>query len=506
MYLLLGVWSLGASAYHLLTIPLRLSLYTAQSSHPGIFFCLSLGVLVNSSSSTELPLAASKRVFWISVLALALPVAAQMLLQSFLGMADVIMVGHLGASAIAAVGLAAKIHFLLLVLMSGLATGCSVLIAQYMGAKDMARSQKTLAVTLFVGSVIMLPLVLVFALGATTWVPWINPDPEVTRLTAQYLMITAPVLLLTQWIVIYEASLRALGDTGMPLVAGLMAALLNIAFNYALIGGHWGFPALGVAGAAWATLGARLLQLAVVMAWVYGRKHSFALSVSQLREGMDRVYIRRYLAFSLPLVANYAIWALGNAAYHLMTGYAGTAALAVMGVLVPIESAFFALFVGLANASAVLVGRALGANNHAEAWRLQHFFDRLTLGLLVVFCVALWFLRPWLLVIFDQLDAESTALLMSTLGIFCLLVWVRIFNMLRIIGVLRAGGDNRFTLITDSVVMWGFGVPIYTAAIFFSDISFVYLYLLLYLEDALKFIPVIKRIASRKWMNNLAHH
>ena len=73
-------------------------------------------------------------------------------------------------------------------------------------------------------------------------------------------------------------------------------------------------------------------------------------------------------------------------------------------------------------------------------------------------------------------------------------------------GVLRAGGDNRFTLITDSLVMWGFGVPIYTAAVFFSDLSFVYLYLLLYLEDALKFIPVIKRIASRKWMNNLAHH
>ena len=179
---------------------------------------------MNSSSSTELPRAARNRVFWISVLALALPVAAQMLLQSFLGMADVIMVGHLGASAIAAVGLAAKIHFLLLVLMSGLATGCSVLIAQYMGAKDMARSQKTLAVTLFVGTVIMLPLVLVFALGATTWLPWINPDPEVTLLTAQYLMITAPVLLLTQWIVIYEASLRSLGDTGMPLVAGLMVA------------------------------------------------------------------------------------------------------------------------------------------------------------------------------------------------------------------------------------------------------------------------------------------
>jgi len=448
----------------------------------------------------------ANKAFWFTVMALALPVAAQMLLQSLLGMADVIMVGDLGSSAIAAVGLAAKIHFLLLVLMSGLATGCSVLIAQYLGAGDINRSQKTLAVTLFVGSAIMLPLALLFGFGASTWVQWINPDRDVTLLTAQYLIITAPVLLITQWIVVYEASLRALGQTTMPLVAGVCAALANIALNYALIGGHWGAPALGVAGAAWATLFARLLQLAIVLGWVYWRKQLFALNLIQLREGMDKFHIRRYLAFSLPLVANYAIWAVGNAAYHLITGFAGTEALAVMGVIVPVESAFFALFVGLANASAVLVGRELGANRHEEAWRLYKFFDRLTLGLLVMFCVALWFMRPWILSIFDQLDAKSMHLMMSTLGIFCFFVWLRVLNMTRIIGVLRAGGDNRFTLITDSIVMWGFGLPIYVAAVFFTDVSFVYLYCLLYLEDALKFIPVVKRIISRKWMNSLAHH
>ncbi len=78
----------------------------------------------------------NKRAFWRGVILLSLPVAAQMLLQSLLGMADVIMVGHLGSTAIAAVGLAAKIQFLLLVLMSGLATGCSILVAQYLGARD----------------------------------------------------------------------------------------------------------------------------------------------------------------------------------------------------------------------------------------------------------------------------------------------------------------------------------------------------------------------------------
>ena len=454
-------------------------------------------------STPELISINDKRAFWRSVIVLSLPVAAQMLLQSLLGMADVIMVGGLGANAIAAVGLAAKIQFLLLVLMSGLATGCSILIAQYIGAKDFASCQRTLAVTLLVGTLVMIPFVFIFGFASNTWVGWINPDAQVVSLAAQYLIITAPALLFTQWIVIYEASLRALGSTTMPLVAGVFAAILNILGNYALIFGNWGFPALGVAGAAWATLASRALQLLIVVGWVYAKKHGFALTMTQLKMGLDKTQIHRYLAFSMPLVANYAIWAVGNSTYHLATGYAGTEALAVMGVIVPIESAFFALFVGLANASAVLIGRELGAGNNGTAWHLHKFFDRIAFVLLLVFCALLWFLRPLLLNIFDQLSESATDLLLGTLGVFCLLVWVKVINMMRIIGVLRAGGDNRFTLITDTIVMWVFGLPIYIAVVFLTKISFIYIYALMFLEDGLKFIPVIKRIASRKWMNNL---
>ncbi len=437
-----------------------------------------------------------------SILLLAIPVALQMLMQSLLGMADVLMVGHLGTVAVAAVGLAAKIHFLMLVLMSGLATGASVLIAQYFGAKDTQSCQKIFAVTMLVSTLTILPFFVAFGFSSY-WVSWINPDKEVVRLAASYLIITAPVLLFTQWIVIYEASLRAMGHTTMPLVAGILAAVVNIIMNYVLINGHWGFPALGVAGAAWATLIARCLQILLIVSWVYFSKQIFALHFSQWRQAKDKQHIRRYLQFSSPLVANYAIWAVGNSLYHLVTGFAGTQALAVMGVIVPVESAFFALFVGLANASAVLVGRELGAGNMQAAWDLHKFFDRLTYILLVMFCVSLWFLRPQIIGLFDQLDEESKQLLMQTLNIFCLLVFLKIINMIRIIGVLRAGGDNKFTLITDTVVMWGFGIPIYVAAVFFGNFSFVYLYLLMYLEDALKFIPVIRRVVSRKWMNNL---
>lgn len=458
---------------------------------------------LNSSSPHKSRCSAERRAFLFSVLILALPIAAQMLLQSLLGMADVIMVGDLGSTAIAAVGLAAKIHFLLLVLMSGLATGCSILIAQYTGAKDFVSCQKTLAVTLFVGTIVMLPFTLVFGLGAPLWIDVINPDLHVSQLAAQYLVITAPVVLLTQWIVIYEASLRALGNTSMPLIAGVFAALLNTLLNYVLIGGNWGFPALGVAGAAWATLISRMLQLFIIIGWIYLKKHGFGLSLNQLKQGYDRIQIRRYLAFALPLVANYAIWAIGNSTYHVVTGFAGTDALAVMGVMAPVESAFFALFIGLANASAVLIGRELGAGNNVAAWSLHQFFERITFILLVICCAALWFSRSWVLQIFSQLEPQAAELLFDTLGVFAFLVSLKIINMMRIIGVLRAGGDNRFPLFIDTVAMWGVGLPIFVAAVFLCDLPFFYIYALIFVEEVVKYIPVIRRIRLRRWMNNL---
>lgn len=437
-----------------------------------------------------------------TVLLLAVPVALQTLLQSLLGMADVAMVTGLGADAVAAVGLAAKLHFLLLVMMIGIATGASILVAQYTGAKKTEETTRVLAVSLLVGALLMLPFMLLFAISRY-WLAWLNPDPEVVALAVRYLWITTPVLLLTQIVVIYEGALRATGNTTVPLLVGAFTVVVNVVLNYLLIFGHWGLPALGVEGAAWGTLWARVLQLVVLFAWLYGRSHAFALTPRQMTSAWQPHYISYFVLFATPLVLNHAIWGLGNATYHVATGFAGTHALAAMGVMVPLESAFFALFIGIASASAVMVGHALGADDAHRALRIQRFFNRLSLGLVIVLSALLWLARPWILQAFTGLDAQISDLLMDTLTIFCLCVWVKVMNMVRIIGVLRAGGDNRFCLLTDTLVMWVVGLPLFIWAVWFG-VGFLALYALMFLEDALKFIPVRWRIGKRIWIKNLA--
>lgn len=438
---------------------------------------------------------------WRKMLLLALPVALQCLMQSLLGIADVVMVTSLGEQAVAAVGLAAKLHFLLLVLMMGFSSSGSILIAQYFGAGQPQACQRTLVIGLFWGGLATLPSVALFALGAH-WLGWINPDAEVVRLAAVFLLVTAPALLFTQFIAFYEAALRATHNAVVPLLMGAGAVAVNVFINYVLIFGHFGFPALGVEGAAWGTLLARLLQLGAIVVWLRWSNHLFSLGRSHWRFLRDRAARRHFLHFSFPVVLNHTIWAVGNSTYHVATGFAGTQALAVMGVMVPVESAFFALFIGLASAAAVMVGHALGADDRSQALYFYRLFDRLVKVLVVLFAGLVWLSRSWILAVFDGLDAQTTEMLTHTLAIFCLGVWVKVLNMLRILGILRAGGDTRFCLVTDTIVMWVFGVPIYLAAVGFGA-PFLMIYALTYVEDCLKWLPVKYRIRAGHWLKNL---
>lgn len=431
----------------------------------------------------------------------AVPVALQMLLQSLLGMADIVMVSSIGANAIAAVGLASKLHFLLLVLSVGIATAGSTLIAQYWGAKNLYGGQRTLAVTLVLGVTVNLPLAILFSL-AEHWIGLVNPDINVADLAARFLVITAPLLIFTQVTVILEAALRATGNMTVPLVTAALAVVTNIGLNYVFIFGHLGFESMGVMGAAWGTLVARMLQLMVLLSWLYWSKHGFALNFDLFKAALSQKEFVYFSKFASPMVLNYGLWGLGNTTYHVLMGFSGTEALAVMGVMVPIESAFFAFFAGVASACSILIGQALGADNHEEAKRLKQFYLQFILVAVVLASSALWLGQSLLLPIFDHLSPSSLQLLSQAITVFCLVVIIKVLNLLVIVGVLRAGGDNKYCLWVDTIAMWAFGLPIFAFAVWYGY-SFLWLYALMALEDMVKIWPFLLRVRKGIWLKNL---
>jgi len=422
-----------------------------------------------------------------------------------MGMSDVFMVRGLGEVAVASVGLATKLHFLLTVLMAGVSTAAGVLIAQNYGAGNQGSCVRVLVVSLIIGSVLMLPCMLLFSWNNSVWIGLIAPDSNVVQLCSQYLLITAPALLITQFVVIYEAGLRSIGNTIVPLLIGLAAGLANIALNYIFIFGKLGFPEMGVSGAAWGTLSARAFQLLLFWLWLCTNKNVFAPKISEVKNAINKKDISSFVSFSFPLIFNYLLWALGNSAYHIFTGYSGTGALAIMGILAPIETAFFALFIGLANASSVMIGHSLGADKKQEAWSLFSFYDRFAFVLAISFCGLLYLASPWLISIFVEEQSETAEVLRDVFLIFCLLTWVKVLNLMRIIGVLRAGGDNNYVLWVDVSAMWFLGIPIFMLCIFFFDLPFVYVFVAMYIEDLAKALPMYWRVKGRYWLKNLSY-
>ncbi|WP_051207970.1 MATE family efflux transporter [Saccharospirillum impatiens] len=445
----------------------------------------------------------SYRVFWQQVFALALPVAFQSALISALAMADVLMVSHLGSQAVAAVGLAAKLNFVLILIMAALGTGCSILCAQYFGAGRHEKVRQTLALSQCVGALIMLPFTLVVLTNAEFLVRLGTQDPGVILLGTPYMMLLGLTLFTTQGIIVYESAMRAIGRTGWPLKYAVVAIGLNIVMNYWFINGGLGVPALGVTGAAIATVLARLFQVGW-MAVDVQRTRTLHLTVSAFFGLRQSTLPKRFFTLTWPLVLNFTLWSVGSLGYTLIAGRMGTVPLAVMSLLAPIEGMYHSLFFGLVNACGIMIGQRLGRSQFDEAqWLANRFMWMAPLGSLII-GVLLLIGSPFLLTVLAIQDVETVRQTQWAMIVMCLGFWIKVFNMTAIQGILRAGGDSKFCLGMDMVALWLVGLPLTWVAAFVWQLPFVWVYALVLSEEVIKATGVYWRVRRRHWLANLA--
>ena len=442
--------------------------------------------------------------FFNELVKLALPVSIQALLVSILNVTDVMMVGALGdSSAVAAVGLANKMHFVTLLLIFGFTNAASVLISQYVGAQQFHKIKQVISLSILTGGSILLPVVLLFSLSPENWLSFISDDPAVIRLSADYLVITATVVIIMVIIMSYEVALRALGQTTAPMLFAAASIAINVCLNYILIFGKMGFPAMGVAGAAWATLVSRIIQLALMYAYLIVTNHQLKFSKQDFKGLIDQSSWLSFWAFSLPIAFNFVLWGFGSSIYHMIASRMGTIPLAVISILAPIESLVISLFMGFSAAASILLGRALGANDFDYAWQLKTFFIRYAVLFAAVVGLIMWLAQPIILIPFGQLEEETTKALQQAYLVFCALVWIKVHNMMTMVSVLRAGGDTFFCIKIDILCMWIIGIPLSAYAGLKLELAFIYVYLIMYSEEIVKLALSHWRMYQRKWLRNL---
>ncbi|WP_413698619.1 MATE family efflux transporter [Psychromonas sp. KJ10-10] len=269
-----------------------------------------------------------KNIEWNKIFKIALPVALQSVLVSVLAMSDVFMVTGLGSSAVVAIGLATKMHFVLILIMASIGTAVSILVAQYFASKESSSSQSFVVLGLLAGIILLIPIAMIFFILPETMVMLLSEDNHLIDFTALYLRLSIPLLFLTHIIIVYEGALRSQANTVLPLVIATIAIVINILFNYLLINGFWQIPALGLAGVAIASDIARLLQVVILLAYLKHKKHMFSVSALMVNISLIFLHAKQFWQTTWPLCINFSIWGLGTFAYHAIASISGTNALA----------------------------------------------------------------------------------------------------------------------------------------------------------------------------------
>ncbi len=441
------------------------------------------------------------KAFFRTLFVLALPIMFQNLLHSLVNMLDTIMIGRLGTIEIAAVGLGNQVFFLLNMILFGAVSGAAVFTAQYWGKKDTSGIRQTtglaLIIVLSIGTLFTL-LCLVFPRRI---IGFYSADPAVIEQGALYLRAMAPSFIPFAISFVFMLVMRTTGKVKLAMTATAISLSLNAVGNYVLIFGPGPFPELGVQGAGYATVLARWVELAIVLITVYGRRYVMA---GTLREflSFDRAFAAKFVHIVTPVIINELFWAFGVTMQNVIFARTGTAAMAAFNITVTVSNLAWFIFIGLGNGASVMVGNKIGEGNREEAteyaWKITRFS-----ALLAAFVGVLLLPLSRLLPLFFNIETDVLRTIYRMFIILMLTYPFRAFNMSVIIGVLRAGGDTRYSIVFDLVFMWTVSIPLAAAASFLFGWPAWVIYLCLVTEEPLKTILGYRRLSSGKWLHDV---
>lgn len=439
--------------------------------------------------------------FLRKTIAIGIPIAIQALLNTTLNLVDNMMIGSLGESSIAAVGLANKVFFVFTLLLFGVVSGSSILTAQYFGKRDIKNIRRVLGMSLIIGlsGALLFMIAGLFIPKAVMRI--FTPSEGTISIGASYLAIVAVSYPLTAITNCYISLLRATNKVKAPVFISLVAILVNVILNYTFIFGNFGAPRLGVQGAAIATVIARLVECVSILSVVYISKGPAAARIKELI-GFDKEFIKKYFITVSPVIANEFMWGLGVTMYSLVYGRMGDRAVAAITITQNVEQICVVIFQGLSSATAVILGNELGANKLKDAEKHAKSFFILQLMLTIVMGFVCILIRNPLIDLFSvQKDVASD--IIKCLTVFVCYLPFRMFNLINIVGVLRSGGDTKASLLLDITGVWCVGIPFAFLGGIVLGLPIYYVYAMITIEEVYKFILGFKRYKQKKWLKNI---
>lgn len=442
------------------------------------------------------------RTFYKRLLTLAVPIILQNLISSSLNLVDVMMVGQLGETTVAATGLANQIFFLFFFLLFGISSGSGVFTAQLWGKGDIPSIRKVLGASLTMGIAGSLFFGFLAVVIPATALSVYTKDQAVIDLGVKYLRIVGPSYILTAITYSYAATLRSTGNVRPPTMINALAIILKTLLNFLLINGNLGFPALGITGAAIATTIARSIECILLLAYTYISRAPTAATPRELFS-YKGIFLVNFLKVAFPVVINESLWSLGISTYNSIYAHISTQSIAAVQIASTVENIAFAIFIGISDATGILIGNRIGAHEEEVAYT----YARRSLILSTIGAIlmggAIYLLSPYILNIYN-VSPEVRQYARSILIVMSTMLWIRVSNMTLIVGVLRSGGDTRFAMFVDGGGMWMIGVPSALLAAYVFHLPVHLVYLVLMSEELFKYAISLWRFRTRKWIRNVS--
>lgn len=450
------------------------------------------------------------KAFYKKVILIALPIMLQQGISQFVSLLDNIMIGNYSDTAMAGVSVVNQILFVFNFVVIGALGAVGIYLAQYFGAKDDNSQMLCFRFKFWIGFIILIIASVILFFFGNILINTFLTNPEtldekvlIEKEAMDYLKIISLTLLPYVVSQIYSSTLREVGETIKPMIAGGIAVIVNAIFNSILIFGLFGLPALGAKGAALATLLARIVEMIFLIIFTHKHKQKFTFCNGVFKSlYVPKNLISNVLIKGAPLIINEFLWSFGNTFILNIYSKRGTDILKAFSISNTTTNLFYIIFTAMATAISIMVGQQLGAGKLDEA--IQN--DRKLIVFSVLVCIVSGLIlascAPLIPSLYKDTSLHIKNMATSLMLVIACCMPIFSFNT-ACFYTLRAGGVTIVTFLFDSFFVWVISIPLAHILTTTSSLSIVVIYLIVQLSELIKSIIGYCLIKSKIWVKNL---
>lgn len=442
-----------------------------------------------------------KATFYKSFFSLYIALVLQNVITLSVNLTDNVMLGAYSETALSGAAAVNQIQFVFQQLLNGLGDGVVIFCSQYWGKKQTETMKRISAVAMHAAITVSVLLFILVSLFPSEAVGIFTTDESIIQEGAKYLQVIRFTYLLFAVTQILLATLRSAEIVKIAFRLSVLTFFVNCGLNYLFIFGHFGMPELGIEGAAVGTLAARILEITMLIIFIWKRENRLQIRFKDYWK-LDKGLCRDYFRVAAPMVVTQGLWGVNTALQTVILGHMTAAAIAANSAASTLFLLVKSISVGASSSASVIIGKTVGGGDLALVKTYAKRLQKLFLGIGILSAGLLFFLRVPFLSLYD-LQPETMEMTNTFLLIFCVVVMGMSYQMPTNNGIIRGGGNAMFVVKMDLISIWLIVIPVSFFMAFVVEASPVVVFCCLNADQIFKCIPAFLKANYGNWIRRL---